>query len=102
MTLEVTRWRDLPEWEGIYAMYDRKPPAGAAAYVGETNNVRARLVQHLVRRDSSVVTAPRGKKSHTVAPAQELPRRTQATSDADSTLASGIRFAHTSRRSANV
>jgi hypothetical protein len=62
MTLEVTRWRDLPEWEGIYAMYDRKPPAGAAAYVGETNNVRARLVQHFVRRDSSVVTGTTGQE----------------------------------------
>ena len=55
MTREVTKWSDIPAWEAVYAMYDRTP-SSAAAYVGESANLRARLVQHFVRRDSSVVT----------------------------------------------
>jgi hypothetical protein len=47
---------DVPEWEGIYSFYDRDPRSAACAYVGETTNLRRRLRQHLVLRNSSVAT----------------------------------------------
>lgn len=54
--IETTELADVPEWEGIYAFYDRESGAVACAYVGETTNLRRRLRQHLVLRNSSVAT----------------------------------------------
>ena len=54
--IETTNFADVPEWEGIYAFYDRDPRAAACAYVGETTNLRRRMRQHLVLRNSSVTT----------------------------------------------
>jgi hypothetical protein len=54
--IETTEFADIPEREGIYAFYDRDPRSAACAYVGETTNLRRRLRQHLVLRNSSVAT----------------------------------------------
>lgn len=43
----------IPKEAGIYAMYNRN---GDVAYVGHSTNLRNRIVQHMVRRDSSVAT----------------------------------------------
>jgi GIY-YIG catalytic domain len=56
LVIETTELADVPEWEGIYAFYDRDPRSAACAYVGETTNLRRRLRQHLVLRNSSVAT----------------------------------------------
>ena len=43
----------IPKEAGIYAMYDR---SGGVAYVGLSTNLRGRMEQHIIRRDSSVAT----------------------------------------------
>ena len=43
----------IPKNSGIYAMYDRN---GGVAYVGLSKNLRNRIKQHIIRRDSSVTT----------------------------------------------
>ncbi len=43
----------IPRTAGIYAMYDR---SGGVAYVGLSANLRGRIEQHIMRRDSSVAT----------------------------------------------
>ena len=43
----------IPKTAGIYAMYDR---SGGVAYVGLSTNLRGRIEQHIIRRDSSVAT----------------------------------------------
>ena len=43
----------IPKAAGIYAMYDR---SGGVAYVGLSTNLRGRIEQHMIRRDSSVAT----------------------------------------------
>ncbi len=45
--------RSIPKTAGIYAMYDR---SGGVAYVGLSTNLRGRIEQHIIRRDSSVAT----------------------------------------------
>ena len=45
--------RPIPKDPGIYAMYDRNEDV---AYVGLSKNLRGRIEQHIVRRDSSVTT----------------------------------------------
>lgn len=41
----------IPKNPGIYAMYARN---GDVAYVGLSKNLRNRIGQHMIRRDSSV------------------------------------------------
>ena len=43
----------IPTESGIYAMYDRN---NKAAYVGESRNLRKRIKDHIVNRDSTAVT----------------------------------------------
>lgn len=43
----------IPKDPGIYAMYDRN---GTVAYVGLSKDLRDRIGQHIIRRDSSVTT----------------------------------------------
>ena len=43
----------IPAEPGIYAMYDRN---NKAAYVGESRNLRKRIKDHIVNRDSTAVT----------------------------------------------
>lgn len=45
--------RSIPKTAGIYAMYDR---SGGVAYVGLSTNLRGRIEQHMIRRDSSAAT----------------------------------------------
>jgi hypothetical protein len=47
---------DLPQAPGVYAMYGGKGRGRYVAYVGIAQKLRDRIVQHLVRRDSSVAT----------------------------------------------
>lgn len=48
---------ELPSSAGIYAMFGgEKVGKGWVAYVGIAGNLRGRLDQHFVKRDSSVVT----------------------------------------------
>lgn len=56
MTREVTRWAEVPRIPALYAMYGGDVGRTWVAYVGIAGNLNARLVQHFVRRDSSVVT----------------------------------------------
>lgn len=43
----------VPKDPGIYAMYDK---ANKVAYVGRSKNLRERIQQHIIKRDSSVST----------------------------------------------
>ena len=43
----------IPKTAGIYAMCGRNR---SVVYVGQTTNLRARIGQHMIRRDSSVTT----------------------------------------------
>lgn len=45
--------RSIPENPGIYAMYDH---ANKVVYVGISTNLRKRIGQHIIRRNSSVTT----------------------------------------------
>ena len=54
--IEAKSLREVPPCSAVYALYDRKPPSHQPAYVGMGGNLRTRLVQHFIRRDSSVVT----------------------------------------------
>lgn len=56
MTQQTTSIRDLPTIPAIYAMYGGYDRNRYAAYVGIAGNLRNRIRQHLVRRDSSVTT----------------------------------------------
>jgi excinuclease UvrABC nuclease subunit len=56
MTHVVATWADVPKGPAIYAMYGGEPPRSWVAYVGDAGNLRQRLTQHFVNRDSSVVT----------------------------------------------
>ena len=56
MTDVVATWAEVPKKPAIYAMYGGEPPRSWVAYVGDAGNLRQRLTQHFVNRDSSVVT----------------------------------------------
>lgn len=47
---------DLPSSPAIYALYGGRGNSAYVAYVGITNNLKRRVVQHLVNQDSSVTT----------------------------------------------
>ena len=47
---------DLPTTPAVYALYGGSGRSRYAAYVGIAKNLRSRIDQHLVRRDSSVAT----------------------------------------------
>jgi hypothetical protein len=56
VTRVVTGWGDVPRIPAIYAMHGGEPPRTWVAYVGMAGEIQGRLIQHFVRRDSSVVT----------------------------------------------
>ena len=56
MATIITSIRDLPKEPGIYAMIGGRGRSGDIAYVGKTGNLRRRLDQHLIKRNSSVAT----------------------------------------------
>jgi len=47
---------DLPTVPAVYAMYGGRGRSLYAAYVGIASNLRSRITQHLVLRDSSIAT----------------------------------------------
>ena len=53
---QVTSVSELPSSPAVYAMYGGQGRSLYVAYVGLASNLRQRLTQHLIRRDSSVVT----------------------------------------------
>lgn len=53
----ASRWSLVPQVPAVYAMYGGEPPRTWVAYVGIAGGLQGRLIQHFVRRDSSVVTA---------------------------------------------
>jgi hypothetical protein len=57
MTVDVSSISELPRGPAVYAMYGGESVGqGWVAYVGIAGNLRGRLDQHFVKRDSSVVT----------------------------------------------
>jgi hypothetical protein len=51
--LEICNISDVPSVPGVYLMYEGK----YVVYVGVSGNIKNRLIQHLVRRDSSITTS---------------------------------------------
>jgi hypothetical protein len=56
MTQAVSSISDLPNVPAVYAMYGRQRPRLYVAYVGVADKLKNRILQHPVRRDSSVAT----------------------------------------------
>jgi hypothetical protein len=52
----LTAVGDLPRTPAVYAMYGGTGRGLYVAYVGVADNLRNRIAQHLLRRDSSVTT----------------------------------------------
>lgn len=55
MTEIAATLAEVPKKPAICAMYGRESPRAWVAYVGDAGNLRQRLTQHFVNRDSSVV-----------------------------------------------
>lgn len=53
---EAAAISELPNVPAVYALYGGRGRGQQTAYVGVTDKLRQRITQHLVRRDSSVVT----------------------------------------------
>jgi hypothetical protein len=53
---EVVSLSQVPNGPAVYALYGGRGRGAHIAYVGMTDKLRQRIAQHLVRRDSSVVT----------------------------------------------
>jgi hypothetical protein len=56
MTTSVSTISELPKLSAVYALYGGQERNLYVAYVGIAESLRRRIEQHLVRRDSSVVT----------------------------------------------
>lgn len=52
----TTTGSDLPNVPAVYAMYGGRGRSQYVAYVGVADKLRARIEQHLARRDSSMTT----------------------------------------------
>jgi hypothetical protein len=52
----VSSISEVPNIPAVYAMYGGQGRTAYVAYVGLANNLKQRLSQHLISRDSSVVT----------------------------------------------
>jgi excinuclease UvrABC nuclease subunit len=57
--------RNAPEQSGIYALYHR----ATWVYIGETENIRAQLLQHLDGDDTRITVYPALSFSYVLAPA---------------------------------
>lgn len=53
---QVTSITELPNVPAVYAMYGGQGSSAYVAYVGVADVLRRRVVQHLIRRDSSITT----------------------------------------------
>jgi hypothetical protein len=56
MTRVFSSLSELPDTPAVYAMYAGKGQGFYCAYVGVAGKLKQRVLQHLVRRDSSVTT----------------------------------------------
>jgi hypothetical protein len=56
MSQSLSSISDLPGLPAVYALYGGKGRSAYVAYVGVATSLRGRIEQHLVRRDSSIVT----------------------------------------------
>ncbi|HEX8995131.1 MAG TPA: hypothetical protein VF812_03780 [Ktedonobacterales bacterium] len=54
--VEITTIADLPGKPAVYALYGGRGRGLHVAYVGTARDVRTRITQHLLRRDSSITT----------------------------------------------
>ena len=52
----ISQIQDLPDTPAVYAMYAGKGKGLYCAYIGVAGKLKQRVLQHLVRRDSSVTT----------------------------------------------
>lgn len=52
----ISSFSELPSTPAVYALYGGQENASHVAYVGLAGSLKARIIQHLVRRDSSVTT----------------------------------------------
>jgi hypothetical protein len=52
----VSSISEVPNVPAVYAMYGGQGRSAYVAYVGLAGNLRQRLGQHLITRDSSIVT----------------------------------------------
>ncbi len=55
-TVDVRSVAELPSVPGVYGLHGGRTRATYFAYVGRTSNLRSRIEQHLIRRDSSIAT----------------------------------------------
>lgn len=53
---ELAAISDLPGQPAVYALYGGRGRGLHVAYVGSARDLRARITQHLIRRDSSITT----------------------------------------------
>jgi hypothetical protein len=53
---KITSFAELPEEPAVYALYGGQGNSLYVAYVGQAKQLKSRIVQHLVRRDSSITT----------------------------------------------
>ena len=53
---QVTSITELPNVPAVYAMYGGRGSSAYVAYVGVADVLKRRVVQHLIRRDSSITT----------------------------------------------
>lgn len=56
MAIKITSVSDLPNTPAVYAMYGSQGRGLYVVYVGNAGRLRNRVVLHLIRRNSSVVT----------------------------------------------
>ena len=54
--ISITSINDLPNVPSVYAMYGGQGRGLYVAYVGIAGKLKQRIIQHLIRRDSSVAT----------------------------------------------
>ena len=53
MTVQIQTISSLPNLPSIYAIYAKS--SKVPVYVGQTTKLKNRIIQHLIRRDSSIV-----------------------------------------------
>ena len=58
MTVQIQTISSLPNLPSIYAIYAKS--SKVPVYVGQTTKLKNRIIQHLIRRDSSIVTGANG------------------------------------------
>jgi hypothetical protein len=56
MQIEIDSISELPRTPALYLLYSGKKRTRYVAYVGIANNLKRRIEQHLVNRDSSITT----------------------------------------------